>query len=85
MKTRGYDHPEILDKTSAAMRKIVEGEAIFERDSVLLSRPEYPWPLIACLLHEAQKKGGRLSGLILAVPWEVVITSAAPFSAGSPN
>ena len=63
MRTGGYDHSEIIDKTLAAMRKIVEGGAIFERDSVLLSKPEYPWPLIACLLHEAQKNGGRLSVL----------------------
>lgn len=45
------------------MREILAGRASFERDSVLLPEPEYPWPLITCLLYAAQADGGRLSVL----------------------
>ncbi len=56
----GYEQPAILAKTEAAMREILAGRASFERDSVLLPEPEYPWPLITCLLYAAQADGGRL-------------------------
>lgn len=59
----GYDQPGILAKTEEAMREIVAGRAVFERDSVLLSKPEYPWPLISCLLYAAQADGNQLSVL----------------------
>jgi putative methyltransferase (TIGR04325 family) len=49
-ETGGYDQPGILAKTEIAMRQILAGRAAFERDSVLLPNPEYPWPLISCLL-----------------------------------
>lgn len=45
------------------MREILLGRAIFERDSVLLPQPEYPWPLISCLLYAAATSRGRLSVL----------------------
>lgn len=45
------------------MREILAGRVSFERDSVLLPEPEYPWPLIACLLYAAQADKGRLSVL----------------------
>ena len=59
----GYDQPGILAKTEAAMRQILAGGAVFERDSVLLPTPEYPWPLISCLLYAAQAEGNRLTVL----------------------
>lgn len=45
------------------MRQILAGGAVFERDSVLLPAPEYPWPLISCLLYAAQADGNRLAVL----------------------
>jgi putative methyltransferase (TIGR04325 family) len=62
-ETGGYDQPGILAKTEIAMRQILAGRAAFERDSVLLPNPEYPWPLISCLLYVAQADGNRLSVL----------------------
>lgn len=59
----GYDQPDILIKTELAMREIIAGRASFERDSVLLPSPEYPWPLITCLIYAAQADGNRLSVL----------------------
>jgi putative methyltransferase (TIGR04325 family) len=57
----GYDAPEIRDRVLESMNKIKTGQAVFERDSVLLDRPEYPWPLIASLLWIACQKGNRLN------------------------
>jgi len=59
----GYEAPTILEKTKAAMREILAGRAKFERDSVLLPKAEYPWPLISCLLFTAASNRGRLSVL----------------------
>lgn len=59
----GYDLPGILAKTESSMREILAGSATFERDSVLLQKPEYPWPLISCLLSAAFASKGRLSVL----------------------
>ncbi|HKQ03912.1 MAG TPA: methyltransferase, TIGR04325 family [Blastocatellia bacterium] len=59
----GYAAPEILKRTRAAMAKVKNDEAIFERDSVLLATPEYPFPLIVGLLRAALLADGRLSVL----------------------
>ncbi len=61
--SRGYDAHEILAATHRAMVKIRNGEAVFERDSVLLDRPEPPFPLICGLLRAASRSSGRLSVL----------------------
>lgn len=63
MEAGGYEAPTILEKTKAAMREILAGRAKFERDSVLLPKAEYPWPLISCLLSTAASSHGRLSVL----------------------
>jgi putative methyltransferase (TIGR04325 family) len=57
----GYDQPVILEKTVDAMRAIIAGHAAYERDSVLFPVPQYPFPLLACLLHAAQQSNGLLS------------------------
>lgn len=59
----GYAAAEILESTRLAMHKVRSGQAVFERDSVLLARPEPPFPLIAGLLRAATVSGGRLSVL----------------------
>jgi putative methyltransferase (TIGR04325 family) len=53
----GYDAGEILGRVVAATRKVVRGESVFERDSVLFDRVEYSWPLLACLLQVAVEAG----------------------------
>ena len=62
-ETTGYEKPDILAKTELSMRDILSGRAPFERDSVLMQNPEYPWPLISCLLSVAFASQGRLSVL----------------------
>jgi putative methyltransferase (TIGR04325 family) len=57
----GYDDPEILARTRAAMVKVRDGEAAFERDSVVFHTMEYRFPLLSGLLRAAAARGGRLS------------------------
>lgn len=57
----GYDAAVIFEKTRAAILKVRDGEAAFERDSVIFDRADYPFFLIASLLHVAAARGGRLS------------------------
>ena len=59
--SQGYDSPVIFERTRNAMLKIKSGEAVYERDSVLFERPQYPWPLLVGLLRVAVQCGGRLS------------------------
>ncbi len=39
-----------------ATRKVVAGEAVYERDSVVFDHLEYAWPLLACLLQIAAER-----------------------------
>jgi len=59
----GYAAPEILVKTRAAMLKVKNGEAAFERDSVLFAVMENNFPLLAGLMRAATANGGHLSVL----------------------
>ena len=56
----GYNAPVILEKTKSAMLKIKQGEALFERDGLLLPSAETPLPLLAGLLRAATENNGRL-------------------------
>jgi len=56
----GYDSSLIFEKTRDATLKVRDGRAAFERDSVIMDRPDYPLFLIAGLLHVAAATG-RLS------------------------
>jgi putative methyltransferase (TIGR04325 family) len=60
-QSTGYDAGAILDKVKAAVLKVKNGEAAFERDSVLFDRIEYTWPLLSALLWIAARQGGRLN------------------------
>jgi len=59
----GYDGAQILEKVLAATLKVKNGEAVFERDSVLFDEIQYAWPVTAGLLWAAAREGGRLSVL----------------------
>lgn len=56
----GYDSSLILEKVESAVQKVVNGEAVFERDSVLFDKPEYNRPLIGALMYAAANRGGKL-------------------------
>ena len=45
----GYDAGLILERCKNALAKVRDGEAVYERDSVLFDKVQYSWPLLACL------------------------------------
>jgi putative methyltransferase (TIGR04325 family) len=59
----GYDTELILEKTKAALLNVKNGEAIYERDSVLFNEIQYTWPLLAGLMWVAAQSHGRLNVL----------------------
>ena len=61
--TRGYDDKEILEKCKNALLKIKNGEAKYERDSVLFDEIGYSWPLMAALQRCAIENNNCLSVL----------------------
>lgn len=56
----GYDSDEIFERTRAAALKVKNGEAAYERDSVVFDHIEYTFPMLAALLRVACAKRGRL-------------------------
>lgn len=59
----GYDSEHILNKVLDATLKVKNGEAVFERDSVLFYESEYVWPVLSGLLLAATQNQGRLNVL----------------------
>ena len=59
----GYDSGIILEKTRAALMKVKNGDAVYERDSVLFDEIQYTWPLLAGLMWVAARCGGTLNVL----------------------
>src|SRR5215475_3829712 len=56
-----YDDGIILEKVEQAALKVRNGEATYERDSVLFDRIEYSWPLLAALMWVAARNKGKLT------------------------
>lgn len=61
--TGGYEAGSILDVTRDALLKVKNGEAVYERDSVLFDRKEYPYSVISALLYAAIECGNELNVL----------------------
>ena len=59
----GYQAANILEIQRNAMRKVRDGEAVYERDSVVFDEVEYFFPTLAALLLVASRNGNRLSVL----------------------
>lgn len=58
--SRGYGDPAIREKVVAAARAVRDGQAAWERDSVLFHAPAANEPLLRALLRAAERDGGRL-------------------------
>jgi len=56
----GYDSQIIAEKVKMALLKVKNGDAIYERDSVLFDSIQYSWPLLSMLLRISFEQGGRL-------------------------
>ncbi len=59
----GYDSAAILQRVLEGARAVRDGRAAFERDGVLFPEPALVWTMVACLLQEAARAGGRLNVL----------------------
>lgn len=57
----GYSAELILKKVQESSRKVISGEAVYERDSVCFYEEAYRWPLLSCLLMLANKHKGHLN------------------------
>lgn len=59
----GYEAGAILDKTKNALLKVKNGEAVYERDSVLFDKKIYPYSVISAFLYTAIECGSNLTVL----------------------
>ena len=57
----GYDSNVILERVRDALLKVKNGEAVYERDSVLFDEIQYSWPLLAGLLWIASCNRNQLN------------------------
>lgn len=57
----GYDDKIIFEKCRQALQKVKNGEAVYERDSVLFNKIQYSWPLLACFENVALENDGALN------------------------
>ena len=58
--TNGYDSQIILEQVRDSLLKVKNGEAVYERDSVLFDKIQYSWPLLACLENIALENNNSL-------------------------
>lgn len=59
----GYDSNEIIQKVRSSLLKVKNGEAVYERDSVIFDEIQYSWELLAGLMFASTKSGGVLKVL----------------------
>ncbi len=60
-KSSGYHQDNILDKVKTSLLKVKNGQAAYERDSVVFHHKQYSWALISNLLWVASKYGNKLN------------------------
>lgn len=56
---RGYDDSAILDKVIQASKKVIDGEAVWERDSFLFYQEKYVYKLCAAILRCALRNNNQ--------------------------
>lgn len=57
----GYAADQILETTKTSLLKIKNGEAVYERDSVLFDKKIYPYAVISAMLYIAAKNDNHLN------------------------
>jgi len=57
----GYDSDVIFEKVKSSLLKVKNGEAVYERDSVLFDKIEYSFPLLSGLMWIAAQNNGKLN------------------------
>jgi putative methyltransferase (TIGR04325 family) len=56
----GYDAENILNQVKTTLLKVKNGEAVYERDSVVFDKIEYSWELLSALMWIAAQNKGNL-------------------------
>ena len=59
-KCAGSDPKIMIERVLSARLKVMQGNAVYERDSIVFNEIQYSWPLAATLLWVAAKNGGKL-------------------------
>ena len=62
-QTTGYDKDLILNKVKSSLLKVKNGEAVYERDSVLFEEIQYSWGALSGLLFAAANNHDSLTVL----------------------
>lgn len=62
-KATGYDSKQILEKVTASALKVRDGEAAYERDSVIFDSVQYSFPLLSGLMWISALNNGKLNVL----------------------
>lgn len=60
-KCTGYDAANILTKVKTSILKVKNGDAVFEKDSVLFYKATYSYPLLSTVLWVALKNDNKIS------------------------
>jgi putative methyltransferase (TIGR04325 family) len=60
LQCKGYNAPNILESCKTALLKVKNGEAAYERDSVVFDDIHYSYPLLVTLQHAALNNNGNL-------------------------
>lgn len=60
-KASGYDTDVIFNRVKNALLKVKNGEAVYERDSVIFDKIHYSFPLLSALSVVALKNKGKLN------------------------
>jgi putative methyltransferase (TIGR04325 family) len=62
-ESTGYDSNEIIQKCKSSINKVINNEAVYERDSFVLEFKDYSWPLVSGLLMAALDHNKKLNVL----------------------
>jgi putative methyltransferase (TIGR04325 family) len=62
-ESTGYDSNEIIQKCKSGINKVINNEAVYERDSFILEFKDYSWPLVSGLLMAAIDHSKKLNVL----------------------
>lgn len=62
-QSTGYEDTDILDKCKTALLKVKNGDAAYERDSIVFDQIQFSWPLLATLERIALENQGNLTVL----------------------
>lgn len=60
-RCEGYDSEVIIEKVKSSLLKVKNGEAVYERDSVIFDKIEYSFPLLSGIMWIAAQNGGKLN------------------------